>query len=139
MLERHFFYKKTRNSQTFRKNCFFVVHNGNYYLISYETVVCCVDNNGYFHKYWDNWSSTTQNQINCFIDKLLSDNLVKFVKKLDNTGNFTGFCKKDWENYKLSDNSEIPSEIYQTIPEIEWNYTGWGEFGQNVRKIRYNN
>lgn len=134
MLERHFFYKRTRNSKTTRKNCFWVKYKENYFLISYRTVVCCVTKDGSFIKFWDNWSLTTQNQINCFINELLSDNLVNCVKNPDNGSNICGFGKKEWLDYKLSDNSSVAAEIVQTIPEIEWYYYAGG---QSVRKITY--
>ena len=151
MLKRHFFYKKSRNSQTIRKNCFWVEYKECYFLISYQTVVCCVTKDGMFIKFWDNWSITTQNQINCFIievNKLLkSENTLNYVNCPTNSGickSILGFNKKEWENYPHSmelsefiDNSDDFKDfapVFQTIPEIEWNCN---EYGQSVRKIKY--
>ena len=40
----------------------------NYFLRSYDTYVAYVDKYGDFHKLWDDYSSTTMNHINAFLD-----------------------------------------------------------------------
>ena len=66
-MERHFFYKRNYNSKAVRKNAFWMEVNETKYLISYRTVVAAVDKDNCFHKFWNDYSSTTMNQINGFI------------------------------------------------------------------------
>lgn len=43
-----------------------VMDGGKAYLQSYNTFVCCMDENGQFHRLWSGWSATTARHINAF-------------------------------------------------------------------------
>ena len=43
-----------------------VIDDGKVYLQSYNTFVCCMDENGQFHRLWSGWSATTARHINAF-------------------------------------------------------------------------
>ena len=126
-MERHFFYKRNYKSKAVRKNAFWMEVNGTKYLISYRTVVAAVDKDNYFHKFWNDYSSTTMNQINGFI--ALFDNV--FSEK-DGT-QIHGFNKEEWLNYP----TVVPGYddlviIRPYIPTIEYNQYDY------VEKIIYN-
>lgn len=40
--------------------------NGCIYLMSYDTVVCCIDENGCFNRIWHGYSATTMRHVNAF-------------------------------------------------------------------------
>ena len=106
MAKRNFFYSKSGSAKTVRKNCFWTEVNGNKYLVSYQTVVAMIDSNGIIHKFWDDYSATTMNQINQFA-------------RLFNARTFN---KKEWLEYE----TEKPiygdvQEIRPLIPYIEYN------------------
>ena len=126
-MERHFFYKRNYNSKAVRKNAFWMEVNETKYLISYRTVVAAVDKDNCFHKFWNDYSSTTMNQINGFI--ALFDNV--FSEK-DGT-QIHGFNKEEWLNYP----TVVPTYddlviIRPYIPTIEYNQYDY------VEKIIYN-
>ena len=74
---RHFFYSKSRNSKSVRKNCFWFEYGNKKYLVSYQTVVCSIDDKGRFEKYWNDYSATTLNQINAFIGLFGKDTVIR--------------------------------------------------------------
>ena len=126
-MERHFFYKRNFKSKNVRKNAFWMEVNGTKYLISYKTVVAAIDKDNCFHKFWNDYSVTTMNQINGFI--ALFDNV--FSEK-DGT-QIIGFNKEEWLNYPTI----IPTYddliiISPYIPTIEYNQYDY------VEKIIYN-
>lgn len=43
-----------------------VVDGEKAYLQSYNTFVCCMDENGQFHRLWSGWSATTARHVNAF-------------------------------------------------------------------------
>lgn len=43
-----------------------VMDSGKAYLQSYDTFVCCMDENNQFHRLWSGWSATTARHINAF-------------------------------------------------------------------------
>lgn len=115
-MERHFFYKKNWKSKAVRKNAFWMEVNGTKYLISYRTVVAAIDKDNYFHKFWNDYSATTMNQINGFI--ALFDDV--FSEK-DGT-QIHGLNKEEWLNYP----TVVPTYddmliIRPYIPTIEYN------------------
>lgn len=130
-MERHFFYKRSQNAKSIRKNCFWIEVNGNKYLVSYETVVCVISAAGYFHKFWDDYTVTTLNQINCFINQF--EDVFSCV---DGT-KINGFNKKEWLDYPTE--KPIENDIRQIapyIPTIEWNCCYKLDY---VKKINYAN
>lgn len=44
--------------------------NGSKLLQSYNTIVCGIDNNGHFSRYWAGESATTMKHVNSFLDLL---------------------------------------------------------------------
>ena len=127
-LKRNFFYKKTRNAQNYRKNAFWVELNGCKYLVSYQTVVAGIDSKGYFHKFWDDYSATTQNHINSFFNVFRAYNNM--------TGEeITGLNKKEWIDYPYEQIDEtVYKQLKPLFPEIEWNYSYRYDY---VKKISY--
>lgn len=119
-MKRNFFYSKTNRAKSVRKNCFWTEVNNTKYLVSYQTVVACIDKDGYFHKFWNNYSATTTNQINQFIH-LFGDVFSEYDGTLLN-----GFNKKDWLSYPTGlvpkDDLEV---IKPLIPKIEWSNYGY--------------
>ena len=113
---RNFFYSKSGNAKSVRKNCFWVQVEGVKYLVSYQTIVCGVFEDGYFAKYWDGYSVTTMNQIKRFIE------LFGEVVRNDTGEVITGLNKKEWLEMQQS---VIDIVAYETIPkllpEIIWN------------------
>lgn len=67
-MKQNFFYSKTRNASSVRRNCFWIEYRNNKYLVSYQTIVAEIDSTGCFHRFWDDYSATTMNHINAFID-----------------------------------------------------------------------
>ena len=43
-----------------------VMDSGKAYLQSYDTFVCCMDENNQFHRLWSGWSATTARHVNAF-------------------------------------------------------------------------
>lgn len=43
-----------------------VMDGGKAYLQSYNTFVCCMDENNQFHRLWSGWSATTARHVNAF-------------------------------------------------------------------------
>lgn len=129
---RHFFYNKN-GGKTPRKNCFWIQYKMVKYLVSYQTVVCSVDDTGLLRKYWNHYSSTTMNQINQFIG-LFGYNM---VARSDTGEIITGFSKKDWLAMETSSLSkEAFDYIRPYIPDIEY---GVGYSNDYVYKITYAN
>ena len=125
---RHFFYKKNRESQTVRKNCFWFEYGNKKYLASYQTIVCSVDENGKFEKYWNNYSATTLNQINRFLEIFKED-----IIRSDTGEIITGFNKKEWEGMETEYcDISVYDYIEKHLPLIEWN-----DRNDYVRKIIY--
>ena len=95
---RHFFYKKNRNSKSVRKNCFWMEVGNKKYLISYRTMVCSIDDRGRLERYWNDYSVTTLNQINRFIELFGTDTVIR-----SDTGEIiNGLNKKEWEEMEVS-------------------------------------
>lgn len=95
---RHFFYKKNRNSKSVRKNCFWMEVGNKKYLISYRTMVCSIDDRGRLERYWNDYSATTLNQINRFIELFGTDTVIR-----SDTGEIiNGLNKKEWEEMEVS-------------------------------------
>lgn len=115
-MKRNFFYSRNWRSKTVRKNCFWTEVNGIKYLVSYQTVVAGIDKDNYFLKFWNDYSATTMNQINCFIN--LFDNV---YSEMDGT-KITGFNKKEWLNYPtgIAPKDDMQA-IRPLIPYIEYN------------------
>lgn len=125
-LKRNFFYSKSASAKTVRKNCFWVEVNGNKYLVSYQTIVCCISASGYFHRFWDDYSVTTLNQIRQFISLFEVFNNVTGEK-------LTGFNKKEWLDYPVERPIEDDEkQIVPLIPAIEW--TNYGYSGYDYAK-----
>lgn len=125
---RHFFYG---NGKTKRRNCFWIEYGIKKYLVSYQTIVCSVDDRGKFEKYWNDYSATTQNQINQFIALFGKDTVIK-----SDTGEIINHIGK--HDYLAMECNDIDENAYNYIrnyiPEIEWNYTGYNDY---VKKIIY--
>lgn len=129
---RNFFYNKN-GGRTPRKNCFWVQRGNKKYLVSYQTVVCSVDDRGKFEKYWNDYSSTTQNQINQFIGLFDKD----FVIRSDTGEIINGINKKEWLEMETSDLDYYDyMKIKELLPQIEWGIYGFGGFDY-ARKITY--
>lgn len=70
-------YKKINNldcfgdRKSFYNKCHVIMDNEhidkNIYLLSYNTIVCYVDNEGNFYRLWDGESTTTMRHINAFL------------------------------------------------------------------------
>ena len=127
---RHFFYKKNGKSKSVRKNCFWFEYGNKKYLASYQTIVCSVDENGKFEKYWNGYSATTLNQINRFLEMLFETyEIVARNKK----GTIAGFSKKEWEKEETEYcDISVYDYIEKHLPLIEWN-----DRNDYVRKIIY--
>ena len=55
-----------------------IVRNDNgYYLVSYCTAVCMIDNNGHFKRIWQGYSATTMRHINSFLVEMGHDTINK--------------------------------------------------------------
>lgn len=66
-MTKNYYYKKSSSSKSIRTNAFWTeTEKGKKYLVSYETIVCMIDESGNFHKFWDDYSVTTMNHINRF-------------------------------------------------------------------------
>lgn len=116
MAKRNFFYKRNWRSKNVRKNCFWTEVNGNKYLVSYQTVVAMIDSDGVIHKFWNDYSVTTMNQINQFASLF----------------NARGFNKKEWLEYPTETlNGDDYRVIKPLIPEIEYSMYDF------VEKISY--
>lgn len=114
---RKFFYKANRNSKSVRKNCFWIEYGNKKYLVSYQTIVCSIDDRGKFEKYWNNYSVTTLNQINRFIELFDKD----FVIRSDTGEIINGFNKKEWEGMETSFcNISAYDYIKRYFPDIVW-------------------
>jgi hypothetical protein len=127
MAKRNFFYKRNWRSKTVRKNCFWTEVNGNKYLVSYQTVVCVISASGYLHKFWNDYSVTTMNQINAFM-KLFHGAYDRNTDEL-----LYGFNKKEWLEYETDKPIyDDIQEIRPLLPEIEYN-----DRNDYVKKIVY--
>jgi hypothetical protein len=114
---RNFFYKANRNSKSVRKNCFWIEYGNKKYLVSYQTIVCSIDNRGKLEKYWNDYSVTTLNQINRFIELFDKD----FVIRSDTGEIINGFNKKQWEEMEASFcSAEAYGYIKPYLPNIVW-------------------
>ena len=101
------------------------------YLISYQTVVASIDDRGKFEKYWNDYSATTQNQINQFIR--LFD---RFSVTRSDTGEIINYIgKKEWLDMETSIlDEETIRYIQDYIPEIIWSNNYYNDY---VEKIIY--
>lgn len=117
-MERHFFYKRNYKSKAVRKNAFWMEVNGTKYLISYRTVVAAVNELGYFYKFWNDYSDTTKNQINCFINTVMHNEVYSIV---DGT-QIIGFNKKEWLDYPITNKVSALdyAMIKPLLPTIEY-------------------
>lgn len=126
---RNFFYKKNRKSKSIRKNCFWFEYGNKKYLVSYQTIVCSIDNRGKFEKYWNDYSVTTLNQINRFIELFDRD----FVIRSDTGEIINGFNKKEWLSMETSFRDILAYDYIKSyLPYIEWSY-----INDHVVKIVY--
>ena len=127
---RNFFYNKN-GGKTPRKNCFWMQYGNKKYLISYQTVVASIDDRGKFEKYWNDYSATTQNQINQFIR--LFD---RFSVTRSDTGEIINYIgKKEWLDMETSIlDEETIRYIQDYIPEIIWSNNYYNDY---VEKIIY--
>lgn len=99
---RHFFYKKNARSKKVRNNCFWFVKDNIKYLVSYRTVVCAYGmETGYLYKFWNEYSATTINQINRFLETSENDIVNNTTGEI-----ITGFNKKEWLAYPTEALSE---------------------------------
>ena len=127
---RHFFYNKNRGSRP-SKRCFWIQYKAGKFLVSYQTIVASIDDTGILRKHWNDYSSTTMNQINAFIG-LFGYNM---VVRSDTGEIITGFFKKDWLAMETSELSkEVFDYIRPYIPHIEY-YAGYA--CDYVSKITY--
>ena len=128
---RNFFYSKNRNSKSVRKNCFWIEYGNKKYLVSYQTIVCSIDDRGKLEKYWNDYSVTTMNQINRFIELFGNDTVIR-----SDTGEIiNGFNKKEWEGMEVSICNILAYDyIKQYIPRIEWSDNYRNDY---VKKISY--
>lgn len=130
MLRRNFFYTRNGKGNYARKNCYYVEIDGLKVLISYKTIVCMQGVTGCFVRFWNDYSVTTLNQVNCFLNL--------FDCYHSETGEILkGFSKKEWESYPVYSKYDfIPSEtlekIKETMPEIIFN-----DCNDYVKKIIY--
>lgn len=130
-MKRNFFYKKNKKSKTVRKNCFWIELANKKYLVSYQTIVCSVDENGRFEKYWNDYSVTTLNQINRFLEMLYEE--YGIIARDDKKGIIAGFSKKEWEGMETTYlNIVAYDKIKPFFPDIEWN-----DRNDYVAKITY--
>lgn len=114
---RNFFYHANKGTKTVRKNCFWIEYGNKKYLVSYQTIVCSIDNRGKFEKYWNDYSVTTLNQINRFIELFDKD----FVIRSDTGEIINGFNKKEWLSMETSFRDISAYDyIKKYIPEIIW-------------------
>lgn len=114
---RNFFYKKNRSSKNVRKNCFWFKYGNKKYLVSYQTIVCSIDDRGRFEKYWDDYSVTTLNQINRFIELFDKD----FVIRSDTGEIINGFNKYEWNGMETSFRDILAYDYIKSyLPYIEW-------------------
>jgi hypothetical protein len=82
-MTKNYYYKKSNSSKSIRTNAFWTeTANGIKYLVSYETIVACIDKVGKFHRFWNDYSATTMNHINKFC----------------NLFGVSGYSKKEWES-----------------------------------------
>jgi len=130
MLKRKFFYTRNGKGENVRKNCYYVEIDGSKILVSYKTIVCMIQKSGQFVRFWDDYSVTTLNQINCFLNL--------FECYHSETGEILkGFSKKEWEKYSVQSkydfiSANVLNEIKQTLPEIILN-----ERNDYIKKIIY--
>ena len=128
-MNQNFFYSKSRSAKSVRKNCFWIEYKSNKYLVSYQTIVAEIDSTGRFHRFWDDYSVTTMNHINAFID------LWGYAYNIETGEKITGLNKKEWLNYPCEN---IDRNVYEAIepyfPDIEWGYNWGNEF---VKSISY--
>lgn len=126
---RNFFYTKNRNSKSVRNNCFWIKYGNKKYLVSYRTIVCSVDDRGKFERYWNDYSVTTINQINRFIELFGKDTVIR-----SDTGEIiNGFNKKEWEEMetnRIDDKAYTAISVY--FPNIEYN-----DRNDYVKRIAY--
>lgn len=114
---RNFFYKKNRKSKSIRKNCFWFKYGNKKYLVSYQTIVCSIDDRGKFEKYWSDYSVTTLNQINRFIELFDKD----FVIRSDTGEIINGFNKYEWNGMETSFRDISAYDYIKSyLPYIEW-------------------
>lgn len=126
--ERHFFYKKNSKSKSVRKNCFWFEYNNKKYLASYHTIVCSIDEEGVFEKYWNGYSATTLNQIKRFLE-IFEEDIIR-----NDTGEIiTGFSKKEWEGMETEYcDISVYDYIEEYLPLIVWN-----DRNDYVKKMSY--
>ena len=125
-----FFYNKNGGNRP-SKRCFWIQYKAAKFLVSYQTVVCSIDETGVFRKHWSDYSSTTMNQINAFIG-LFGYNM---IERNDTGEIITGFSKKEWLEMETSELSkEVFDYIRQYIPDIEY---GAGFSYDYVSRITY--
>lgn len=77
------------------------------YLKSYKTIVCAIDADGQFIRFWDNYSNTTQNHINDF--RLLYG--------------FDVLNKKAWDKIPVNNDFVIPAKVKNTPMKYKVNYS----------------
>ena len=129
---RRFFYNKN-GGKTPSKRCFWLQVRNIKYLVSYETIVCSIDDRGKFCKYWSDYSSTTMNHINAFIGLFGYNTVIR-----SDTGEIiNGFSKKEWLEMEVS---ELSEEDYKAIKPYIPNIEFCAGFSYDyVSKITYNN
>lgn len=132
-MKRNFFYKANKKSKTVRKNCFWIELGGKKYLVSYRTIVCSVNENGRFEKYWNDYSVTTLNQINRFLEMLYEEygTIAWDAEK----GTIAGFNRKEWEGMGTTLlNIVAYDKIKPFFPDIQYS-----DRSDYVVKMTYNN
>lgn len=129
--ERHFFYKKNSKSKSVRKNCFWMEVGNKKYLVSYRTIVCAIDDRGRLERYWNDYSETTLNQINRFIELFGTDTVIR-----SDTGEIiNGLNKKEWEGMEtVFVNIAAYDIIKPFFPDIQYS-----DRSDYVVKMTYNN
>ena len=128
---RNFFYSKNRNSKSVRKNCFWIEYGNKKYLVSYQTIVCSIDDRGKLEKYWNDYSVTTMNQINRFIELFGKDTVIR-----SDTGEIiNSIGKHSWLEMETSFCNILAYDyIKQYIPRIEWSDNYRNDY---VKQISY--
>lgn len=116
-MDRNFFYSKNGRAKTPRRNCFWIEYENKKYLVSYQTIVCSIDDRGKFEKYWNDYSATTQNHINAFIGLFGKDAVIR-----SDTGEIINSIGK--YNWLAMETSNLESKAYTAIsvyfPNIEY-------------------
>lgn len=59
--------KPVDSRKSFYGKAWIVKNDNGIYLVSYDTTVCMIDNNGTFRRLWQGYSATTMRHINSFM------------------------------------------------------------------------